>query len=66
VEDCWHDSYQRAPTDGSAWVNAGCNTRMLRGASWASAPDQVRSAFRLGASPNTVDARLGFRVVREL
>ena len=66
VEDCWHDSYQRAPTDGSAWVNAGCNTRMLRGASWASAPDQVRSAFRLGAAPNTVDARLGFRVVREL
>lgn len=66
VEDCWHDSYQRAPTDGSAWVNAGCNTRMLRGASWASAPDQVRSAFRLGASPGTVDARLGFRVVREL
>lgn len=66
VEDCWHDSYQRAPTDGSAWVNAGCSTRMLRGASWASAPDQVRSAFRLGASPTTVDARLGFRVVREL
>jgi len=66
VEDCWHDSYQRAPTDGSAWVNAGCNTRMLRGASWASAPEQVRSAFRLGAAPNTVDARLGFRVVREL
>jgi len=26
----------------------------------------VRSAFRLGAAPNTVDARLGFRVVREL
>lgn len=66
VGDCWHDSYQRAPTDGSAWVNAGCSTRMLRGASWASAPEQVRSAFRLGASPGTVDARLGFRVVREL
>lgn len=66
VEDCWHDSYQRAPTDGSAWVNQGCNLRMLRGGSWASAPDQLRSAFRLGAGPGTVDARLGFRVVRDL
>lgn len=66
TEDCWHDTYQRAPTDGSAWVNEGCPTRMLRGSSWASAPDQVRSAFRLGASPNSVDARLGFRLVRDL
>lgn len=66
VEDCWHDSYQRAPTDGSAWVNQGCGLRMLRGGSWASAPDQVRSAFRLGASPGTVDARLGFRLARDL
>ena len=31
--DCWHDSYQRAPTDGSAWVNAGCPQRVIRGAS---------------------------------
>lgn len=66
VEDCWHDTYQRAPVDGSAWVNDGCSTRMLRGSSWASAPDQVRSAFRLGAGPGSVDARLGFRLVRDL
>jgi len=66
VEDCWHDTYQRAPTDGSAWVNEGCGTRMLRGSSWASAPDQVRSGFRLGAGPGSVDARLGFRLVRDL
>ncbi len=66
VEDCWHDSYQRAPTDGSAWVNPGCELRVLRGASWASAPDQVRSAFRLSAPAAAVNPRLGFRVVREL
>ena len=66
VEDCWHDSYQRAPTDGSAWVNPGCELRVLRGASWASAPDQVRSAFRLSAPVLAVNPRLGFRVVREL
>ncbi|MGQ0802160.1 MAG: SUMF1/EgtB/PvdO family nonheme iron enzyme [Pseudomarimonas sp.] len=66
VEDCWHDTYQRAPADGSAWVNDGCNRRAIRGASWASAPDQVRSAFRLNAVPTTTNARLGFRVAREL
>lgn len=65
VEDCWHDSYQRAPTDGSAWVNPGCNRRVIRGASWASAPDQVRAAFRLSAAPTTTNPRLGFRIVRE-
>nr|WP_282452873.1 formylglycine-generating enzyme family protein [Lysobacter sp. CAU 1642] len=66
VEDCWHENYQRAPSDGSAWVNEGCNRRVIRGASWASAPDQARSAFRLTAGEGTTNARLGFRVVREL
>lgn len=65
VEDCWHDNYQRAPTDGSAWVNPGCTRRVIRGASWASAPTQVRSAFRLSAAANSTNPRLGFRVVRE-
>ena len=66
VEDCWHDNFQRAPTDGSAWVNPGCNRRVIRGGSWASSPDQARSAFRLTASPTTTNARLGFRVARDL
>ena len=66
VEDCWHDNYQRAPADGSAWVNPGCTRRVIRGASWASAPDQVRSGFRLTASPSSVNPRLGFRVARDL
>jgi formylglycine-generating enzyme required for sulfatase activity len=66
VEDCWHDNYQRSPTDGSAWVNPGCNRRVIRGASWASSPDQARSAFRLTAAPTTTNARLGFRVARDL
>lgn len=64
--DCWHESYQRAPADGSAWVNAGCPQRVVRGASWASSLDQARSAYRLGADAVTTTARLGFRVVREL
>ncbi len=66
VEDCWHDNYNRAPTDGSAWVNPGCIRRVIRGASWATAPEQARSGFRLEAKARTRNARLGFRVMREL
>jgi formylglycine-generating enzyme required for sulfatase activity len=64
--DCWHDSYQRAPIDGSAWVNPGCPTRTVRGASWGSSLEQVRSAYRLPMEPTASTARLGFRVVRVL
>nr|WP_269749976.1 formylglycine-generating enzyme family protein [Pseudomarimonas arenosa] len=66
VEDCWHENYQRAPTDGAAWVNEGCNRRVIRGASWASAPDQVRSAVRLTAGASYTNPRLGFRVARDM
>lgn len=66
VADCWHDSYARAPRDGSAWVNPGCQQRVVRGGSWASSPDRSRSAFRLPAAPTHTSPRVGFRVVREL
>jgi formylglycine-generating enzyme required for sulfatase activity len=66
VLDCWHDSYRRAPRDGSAWVNPGCGERVLRGASWASTLERARSAYRQSAAADTTNARVGFRVVREL
>ena len=66
VADCWHAGYRRAPANGEPWVNPGCRTRVMRGGSWASAPAQIRSAWRLSADGDTTNARLGFRVVREL
>jgi formylglycine-generating enzyme required for sulfatase activity len=66
VMDCWHDSYIRAPEDGSAWVNPGCKMRVIRGAYWASSPDQARSAYRVSAQPERRDARIGFRILRDL
>lgn len=66
VADCWHDGYRRAPVDGAAWVNPGCRMRVIRGGAWASAPAQVRSAWRAVADVDTTNARIGFRVVREL
>jgi len=64
--DCFHDSYRRAPEDGSAWVNPGCEERVVRGASWSSAPGNARSAYRAPAKADTRNARLGIRLVREI
>lgn len=66
VEDCWHDSYRRAPNDGRAWVNRGCEERVVRGGSWASTLEQSRSAFRLQVPATLTSARIGFRVARDL
>lgn len=66
VADCWHDGYRRAPDDGEAWVNPGCRTKVVRGGSWASSPAQTRSAWRLGSDADTTNARIGFRVVRDI
>jgi len=66
VRDCWHDTYIRAPADGSAWLNPGCKLRVIRGGYWASSPAQTRSAFRLSAKPDRRDARIGFRIARDL
>ncbi|MCD9031220.1 formylglycine-generating enzyme family protein [Luteimonas sp. Y-2-2-4F] len=66
VADCWHDNYRRAPADASAWVNPGCRNHVVRGGSWSSGPDQARSAWRMPAQRDTTNARIGFRVVREI
>ena len=63
VEDCWHDSYGDAPTDGTAWVS-GDRRRVLRGGSWVDAPRLIRSANRVGYSPDGRDRLNGFRVAR--
>ena len=65
VEDCWNDSYEGAPADGSAWTNGDCGRRVLRGGSWDFYPWFLRSAYRDGTSTAPVRL-LGFRVARTL
>jgi formylglycine-generating enzyme required for sulfatase activity len=64
--DCYRDSYQGAPGDGSAWTTGDCSNRAIRGGSWDYDGEYLRSASRLGYPPDTKDDWLGFRVGRTL
>ena len=67
VEDCWHDSYARAPSDGGAWTTGGdCSLRVLRGGSWNDGPRALRSANRTGSRSGIRSGDRGFRVARPL
>ena len=66
VEDCWNDSYQGAPNDGSAWTTGDCNQRVLRGGSWVDGPEFLRAASRFRYRPDYRDFDAGFRVARTL
>lgn len=65
VEDCYHDSYDGAPTNGSAWLTGDCSRRSLRGGSWGSQPRNLRSAARYKGLTDLRDRYYGFRVARE-
>ena len=67
TQDCWHDNYVRAPTDGSAWAT-GCsgNYRVRRGGAWVGDPVYLRSANRYRESPVIRLNFIGFRLARDL
>ena len=63
-QDHWHDSYDGAPTDGSAWVSENeSDAHVLRGGSWIGFPRLCRSACRDGGPPVDAYNVIGFRVV---
>ncbi|RZS57115.1 SUMF1/EgtB/PvdO family nonheme iron enzyme [Sphaerotilus mobilis] len=65
VQDAWHDNYSGAPSDGSAWMNGGDQSRrVLRGGSWSSTPHRLRSASRFFDAPDDRSETVGFRVAR--
>jgi len=66
VEDCYHDSYTGAPSDGSAWTEVDCARRVVRGGQWDGNPQDLRSAFRYNLTPDDRDSVLGFRLARTL
>lgn len=65
TQNCWNESYQGAPTNGSAWTNGNCERRVLRGGSWFNSAKDNRAAVRYssGTAANRYSS-FGFRLAR--
>ena len=61
-EDDWHENYQAAPTDGSAWKLGASSIKVVRGGSWLNAPPDCRCAYRFDLASNYRSYFIGFRV----
>jgi formylglycine-generating enzyme required for sulfatase activity len=73
VEDIYHENYNGAPTDGSAWttdsgnsVFLGGNMRVLRGGSWGNEMRSSSAAARMKFGPDIRNWSYGFRLARDL
>ena len=65
VEDCYHDDYNGAPADGSAWTSGDCSARVVRGGSWRIPAQFMRSASRVKFA-SARSSEVGFRAARTL
>lgn len=66
--DRWHDNYQGAPKDGSAWlaVEEEEELRVIRGGFWQSYSKCCRSTHREFCESDSRSSVVGFRVVSEI
>jgi formylglycine-generating enzyme required for sulfatase activity len=66
TEDCWNDSNQGNPGNGSARTWGDCGLRVVRGGSWNNFPRSLRAANRSKNSAVNRDVGVGFRLARTL
>jgi formylglycine-generating enzyme required for sulfatase activity len=66
TEDCYHEDYAGAPSDGSAWSGGDCSARAVRSGGFWSTPRDVRLASRLRIPFDDHGNNLGFRLGRVL
>jgi formylglycine-generating enzyme required for sulfatase activity/uncharacterized caspase-like protein len=67
VQDDWHDDYNDAPTNESAWTNINSAQKVVRGGgSWASDPLKSRLSLRLHLESANGEQDVGFRIVKDV
>jgi formylglycine-generating enzyme required for sulfatase activity len=64
TQDWYHDSYNGAPTDGSAWESPAGSDRVARGGSWYFFAGDLRAADRYFIGSAGRDGRFGLRLAR--
>ena len=62
VQDWFHNSYDGAPQDGSAWESPTGSFRVLRGGMWSLLAQNCRSASRYADYPSWINNKVGFRL----
>jgi formylglycine-generating enzyme required for sulfatase activity len=61
--DWYHETYEGAPVDGSAWVKPAGKYWVLRGGSWSTSALYCRAGTRRNNSTGKRNSNFGFRVV---
>jgi formylglycine-generating enzyme required for sulfatase activity len=61
-QDGWHDNYDGAPNDGSAWEQSSDTAHVVRGGSWYVRAESCRSALRYRSAVDYRDINVGVRV----
>ncbi len=64
IEDCSHDDYIGAPSDGTAWTAGPCDRRVLRGGSWFGDPLFLSFVYRFSGKVADRLEVTGLRVAR--
>jgi len=65
VYDCWHETYDDAPTDGSVWEGGDCSQRDARGGSYISPQQSVRITKRDKFKSDSGYDHIGIRLARD-
>jgi formylglycine-generating enzyme required for sulfatase activity len=66
VQDTYHENYDGAPADGSAWESGDGSTRIKRRGGWISIAGGCRSADRNYGDHGDRESATGFRLVRDV
>jgi formylglycine-generating enzyme required for sulfatase activity len=66
TQDCAHNNYVGAPTDGSSWTSGDCGNRVARGGAWNSIPTCLWASSRAGMFSACIQSVVGFRLAEDL
>ncbi|MCD4789110.1 MAG: formylglycine-generating enzyme family protein, partial [Bacteroidales bacterium] len=66
VQDEWHDTYDGAPADGSAWEDGVSASRVNRGVGWFNSTRICQSDSRGGSDQGERYQNIGFRLLQEV
>jgi formylglycine-generating enzyme required for sulfatase activity len=64
--DCRHPTLEGAPTDGSAWIDGACDSRIARGGWYGSMARGSKVTTRSAYADGFRSMALGFRLAEDL